>query len=212
MSHVSSRYKISVEEFTRINNYISKIKQDKKDISFQIEKLRKDLEKAELEEYLCNVKLRSPKILPLDNRLRSYKHITEPIHLQKIGIILYPIWLDIICYYPRWSNSLYSVKLQYLDNTVEKDKEVIINAISKTLSCKYDSAYKLFKDNKISVPKVILSDYRDTDNIILDYSVGELICNKEFKDIYFGIDDSDRMINDISIKYILVLPDDLNID
>lgn len=204
-----SRYKLSLEEFNNMQNNINKLKQDKIDIKSQIEKLQTSLFRADLEEYLCNLKMRSPIILPLDNRVKSYKYITEPVHLSKIGVILYPLWINTRCYYPRWSDSIYSIKIEFLNREKDKDKEVIVDSISKSLSCNYEEAHNLFLNSRLSVPRIVISDYKDTDNIILNYSDGELLDEKEYPPIHFGVDNSDRMVNNISLKYILLLSDNL---
>ena len=191
---------------------LNNVKQDILSVKSNITILKTQLEALYLKEYLLKLKpIRSGnshcivKLISAQEDLQDYKYITKAVTVSELNISLYPLWLEMICFHPQWSTDIFSVKLQTLSpDSNSRDKEVLVDAIANTLNISYDEADKIYCYNSPRLPRILYSDYYNTNNFIIDYDKAELLEEDEYQNITFGLSSDNRMINTIKFKYILI--------
>ncbi len=198
------------DDYTKIREDILVITREKQEIKDEIERLKKDLEILDVQEYLLNLKLKSPVIIFPDKSLGKYRFLSKPIHLTDLQVSLFPVWIQLECTYPEWSNDFLSVNLiNYNDYKVGTGFECLIDGLVKSLNCSYKYARNLIVNGMLYLPTTIIFDCNIGSNILIDFErcmyISKRECNKY--EYYMNITTDDIMVSNIAkIKYILVLP------
>jgi len=187
---------------------LKSIKLNKKLICHDIEELKEKLKDLEVKEKL--LESNPPVIVFSDNRVGKYRFISEPVVLEDLQLILYPIWIDLECIYPRWTTDFLAVSIvDYMHFKTGKGYECLIDGLVNGLACSYTTARKLIIEHELTVPITFTYNCVVGSNMNIDFST-----NMEISDIelnkhryqFRSSSDSDMVSNTMRVKYILILP------
>jgi hypothetical protein len=200
------------DDLIKTNNDILAVKRKKCKIKDEIEKLKNKYEDLDLTEYLLNLKLISPVIIFTDKNAGKYRYISHPVHLSDLKISLYPLWIQLECTYPEWSNDFLSMNLvNYSDYKTGTGFECLTDAVVEGLKCSYKFARELIINNNLSIPITLILDCNMGSNVLIDFDKGMKISKTECKkhNYHISITTDENMVSNIAkIKYILVVPID----
>ena len=204
----------STSDYTQ--KYLDEILIEKISTVDKIKELKEKLEDLELSEYLLNLKIDCPKIVCSNDDMKKYKYISKPIHLKHLELSLYPLWIQVECTYPEWSNDFLSINL--IDyNTYKKGKgyEHLIDGISNGLNCSYKYAQTLIRSENLSLPLTFIHKIFLGSNLQIDFSTGTKITEaiqSKYEYHFISTIDSNMLLNTVKIKYILILPSNYSLD
>ena len=207
INNINNNYNnITIEEQISINY------NDQKKIKYEIDMLKELLIEKEIEGYLLQSKIKGISLLASDNNIGKYKFLTEKLKLPNLGITMYPLWLNMCCTYPKWSQDILSLNLICGDESGE-ETEILIDGfynLSKkhNLNWSYNKILKLIKKHDIIIPMFYCIDYKNNSNIQINFTLSEPIeiYEHNMKDYLIKYtNDDDMMINSVKIKFILII-------
>lgn len=196
-------------EYDEVMDMILESQEAQSDIRRKIRELENMLNEELLNEYLLKRKLESPLLIQSDLNMGKYKYITKPIYIKNLKMYLYPVWLNLECTYPIWSDDIMAINIVRYENRVGKGLEILLEGLKKSLGLSYDECKKLINKGKIEIPLTIITNCRIGSDIKIDFNKGEHISYYEFKKRSYYLlctDDNEMKINTVKIKYILLLP------
>lgn len=199
------------DEYNRTLDKIEEILTEKDNILDEMEQLKTNLDQLELNEYLLTLKLDSPLIIcSTDDKIKKYKYISKPVHILDLGLSLYPLWIQMECTYPEWSNDFMSINLiNYKDYQTGTGFECLIDSITEGLNCSYRFAQNLILDENLTIPITFIYKCVLGSNLLIDYNNGLKISNYECDKHKYHITcttDENMVSNTVKIKYVLMIP------
>jgi len=186
---------------------------EQKKIESEIDRLRSLLKDKKIEGYLLETKKEGISLLTANDKIGKYKFLTQKLTLEKLKITMYPIWLSLRCTHPKWSTDILSLNLIKSNYGESEYIEILIDGISKYLNCTFLDARKIIEDNDISIPFIYSNDYKLNSNLRINFNLSQPIdkCEHQKKVYYLKYsDDENMMINTANIKFILVVPNNID--
>lgn len=172
---------------------IKRIEREIRNDKEEIRKRQENIERLKLELFLYKISEFGPKICKANNQLGDYRFIEQERELKVYSINLYPLYINIKCWYPNWVKKIYGcIRFDFNPLTKSVDNEILIHSLSQSLKITWTQAEKIINKYKLTIPLVHISDY-EVHNMQIDFEKGIPI-------------DEEKNENYIQIKYILVWP------